>query len=111
MSTNINNIFYVGDIESKPINSSGNILSSFMESDPKKSLLFTRQKVTPKESLFISQITSNCSIFFNKMRNPCKLSSCEHIFCKSCIIRTFKNSNKCPMCRAKFQYLINIIYK
>lgn len=88
-----------------------NILPSFMTSAPKNSPLFSTKSLSSKEILLISQIISNCSICLKKMKKPCKLDSCDHIFCLACINKMTKFSDKCPMCRSKFEYVINIINK
>ena len=46
-----------------------------------------------------------CYSFFSKVSKP---DACNHFFCLSCISRWTKFKKQCPLCRAKFKYIIII---
>ena len=49
-----------------------------------------------------------CPICLGKTKSTTKPSNCDHLFCSFCIKKWFKNSNKCPVCRAQFYSLIRV---
>jgi hypothetical protein len=49
--------------------------------------------------------TTECSICMGKAETPAKLSGCDHIFCKDCILEWAKRENSCPNCRAPFKHI------
>lgn len=48
---------------------------------------------------------NTCSICMAKAETPAKLSGCDHIFCKDCILEWAKRENSCPNCRAPFKHI------
>lgn len=54
----------------------------------------------------VVQPTSNCSICMEALKKPkikVKLDSCEHTFCRACILKWAKRENSCPLCRVRFK--------
>ena len=51
-----------------------------------------------------------CPICFFVLNNPisCSDKKNSHSFCKECIDNYLRESNKCPTCKLKFEYKINI---
>jgi len=92
------------------INSSfSNVLPCFMSFAPNKVPLFQQIKVTNKEKLFINQIVEKCPICFKKKIFPSRPNNCIHVFCRKCLKKWIKISNKCPICRAKFNIIIKLL--
>ena len=49
-----------------------------------------------------NKLSYDCCICFDKINsNNIAITKCNHMFCKSCIVKNLKNSNKCPLCRQK----------
>jgi hypothetical protein len=47
----------------------------------------------------------SCSICYEDIKETCKIDSCNHPFCISCITKWGKTTNTCPCCRQKFNVL------
>jgi len=47
----------------------------------------------------------SCSICYENIKENCKIDSCPHLFCISCITKWGKTTNTCPCCRQKFNVL------
>lgn len=72
---------------------------------PKANLKITLSKKKSMTKATVVQPTSNCSICMEALKKPkirVKLDSCEHTFCRACILKWAKRENSCPLCRVRF---------
>ena len=48
------------------------------------------------------KLNNECCICLDEINsNNVAITKCNHIFCKSCVVKNLKTSNKCPLCRQK----------
>ena len=86
-----------------------NVLSSFMEKNPKDNPLFSQEYLPSNIQRIYSQLISGCTICLKQFTKPCKIRTCGHIFCQKCILKWIKISKRCPICREYFYNISNII--
>lgn len=51
-----------------------------------------------------------CHICREPFKNPV-VTKCEHYFCESCALESYKKNNKCPVCMAPTQGIFNVAHK
>jgi len=49
---------------------------------------------------------NTCTICFDEMKQRAILNRCSHQYCYECIRQWSDNSNKCPLCKAEYMYII-----
>ncbi len=50
------------------------------------------------------KLNNDCCICLESItNNNIAITDCNHMFCKSCIVKNLKTSNKCPLCREKIK--------
>lgn len=52
-----------------------------------------------------------CPICLGRVALAVRPSKCRHIFCKLCIKKWMKSSDKCPYCRTQFKTIIKVDIK
>ena len=62
----------------------------------------------PTEDLYDFDII--CNICLRRVSLACRPNFCHHIFCRPCLAEWSKLSNKCPICRALFEYIVKVDY-
>jgi hypothetical protein len=65
----------------------------------------TYEKVSVDKDIFL------CNICLNICENAVQTTCCHNLFCKQCILESFKYSKKCPMCREELNYVPCIIIR
>ena len=53
----------------------------------------------------MSEECTICKDIYSEDKPPFELE-CNHIFCKYCILDTFKRDNRCPLCRREYEIII-----
>lgn len=54
-----------------------------------------------------SPTKSTCTICFDELKEKAILNNCSHEYCYGCIRQWANNSNKCPLCKTDFLYIIH----
>ena len=78
-------------------NDTDNVLQSFLNYNPQKDPLFTQE--IPYFDTNFKFVSPECPICLSKIKDIFFLNNCNHFFCKKCIVRWFKISKTCPLCR------------
>lgn len=55
----------------------------------------------------IDEICSICIENYDDSTRKRTTTPCGHIICWSCMLETFKTSDKCPFCRQKLKIIVN----
>jgi len=63
----------------------------------------------PNEDLYEFEIT--CNICLGRVCAACRPNKCYHIFCRPCLKKWHKFSQKCPVCRTLFEYIEKVDYQ
>ena len=52
------------------------------------------------------RIEHECTICLGSVVFPAMLMDCEHVFCRACISRWYRQQRSCPICRRKITSII-----
>lgn len=66
-------------------------------------------QLTEIENRFNNVLNGNCSICYEKFKEPVVEPFCQNIFCGSCIFKWLKTNQNCPFCRKEID-LKQLIY-
>lgn len=91
-----------------------NINTNAIKNNNKKGLEVTNINITKasekKEKALQSPSSTNkktCTICFDEIKDQAILNRCSHEYCYECIRQWSDNSNKCPLCKAQYSYIIH----